>query len=58
MSCNSTWNIPAGHHLLPPVSLSYTPLSIQLLNGPMPVGTNMPKHLSHCAGVEGSITCH
>lgn len=58
MSCNSTWDIPAGHHALPPVSLSYTPLSIQLLNDPKPVGMDMPKHSSHCVGVEGSITFH
>lgn len=36
MSCNTTWNIPAGHHALLPVSLSYIPLSIQLLNGRKP----------------------
>lgn len=47
---------PAGHHALLR-SLSYI-FSLHPATQCVKASGNMPKHLSHCVGVEGSSTCH
>lgn len=58
VSWDTTKNIPScGSPCPTQVSLSYT-LSLHPATQCVKASGNMPKHLSHCVGVEGPSTCY